>query len=447
MALRNYQRAAADFIQRTPKCAVWASVGTGKTLATLTAMQELLDTFEVARILVIGPPRVVREVWPDEIREWKFRFTHTQLTGSVAERKARLQWKMPEVTFITFDLMRWLKDQFKGKPPPWDMIVIDESSAVAEPSTLRWKAVMPFCMAARRVVELTGTPASNSLQKLWGQMFLLDRGAALGATYGRFINTFFSTNEYTMKTEVKPGMDKTIHRLVAPLVLRIDGADYLDLPPTITSAIKVHLTQAERNQYARLEEEFLIQLETGGTIAASSAGTLSIKLRSFANGAPYDGEHTWHKVHDHKLDALEQLLEELGDEPLLLFYQFISDAERIQQRFPFARRLDDKGAREDFKADKVRLLIAHPASGGHGLNIHTGTAKHTAYFSLPWSLEQYDQSAGRLNGARAKTTSYIHHIICANTIEERISLVLQEKRRTQNDLLAAVKRPLTEDVA
>jgi SNF2 family DNA or RNA helicase len=292
-------------------------------------------------------------------------------------------------------------------------------------------------------VQLTGTPASNGLMKLWGQMFLLDRGEALGRTKGRFLATFFEQNPYTQRYELKKGMEGAIHRKVAPLVLRVDAADHMDMPPTITSNIKVHLTPKLMGQYKRFETDFLIKLESGGVFAAANAASLSGRLRQYCNGALYDTEHDWHVVHDLKLDALEDLLVSLDGEPLLLFYQFVSDGDRIQARFPQAVRLDDKDAMPRWRRGEVSLLIAHPASGGHGINIASGP-KHTCYYGLPWSLELYDQSFGRLNGARAKTTSYVHHIIVSGTVEEHMSAVLQEKARTQADLLQAVKRPLTQ---
>lgn len=174
---------------------------------------------------------------------------------------------------------------------------------------------------------------------------------------------------------------------------------------------------------------------------------LAHNCRQYVNGQVYDEYSNWHKIHDLKLDALAELLDALDGEPLLLFYQFVSDGERIKHRFPFAKRLDDKGALAAWERNEVPLLIAHPASGGHGLNIHKGGAKHTAYYGLPWSLDLMIQSEGRLNGARAKTTSYVHYIIASGTIEEKMVRVLSEKSRTQADLLSAVKRRDTPRVA
>lgn len=433
-----------DFAKTHPKCAWWCSVGGGKTASALHLIQELADEFDIAHVLIVGPGRVIRDVWPDEIADWKLKLPYVHLTGTPDERSAILRKRLPLITFITPDLVPWLRQQYTNKTPPFDFVVIDESSMFAEATTRRWKALNPFCQVARRVVQLTGTPATNGLLKLWAQMFLLDRGEALGRTKGRFLATFFEQNQYTQRYELKKGMDGTIHRLVAPMVLRVDAADHMNMPATIVSNIKVHLPSKLMMQYKQFETEFLIKLESGGVFAAANAAALSGRLRQYCNGALYDSEHEWHAIHDLKLDALEDLLAALSGEPLLLFYQFISDGERIKARFPQAVRLDDKGAHDRWKRNELPLLIAHPASGGFGLNIHQGGAKHTAYVGLPWSLDIYDQSAGRLNGARAKTTSYIHHIIAAGTIEERMSLVLQEKARTQADLLTAVKRPLTQ---
>ena len=443
-SLYAHQRAIANFIKTTPKSAIWASVGSGKSRAVLTALVELFDDFEIDHVLIVGPGRVIRDVWPDEIAQWRMPLTFMHLTGSPGQREALLRSRnIPQITFITPDLLPWLRMRYVKTLPPWSTLVLDEASLFAESSTRRWKALNPFCQVARRVVQLTGTPASNGLVKLWAQMFLLDRGEALGRTKSRFLATFFEQNPYTQKYELRKGMEKSIHRLVAPLVLRVDAADHMDMPPTITSAIKVHLPEKLKTQYKRFETDFLLKLENGGVFAAANAASLSGRLRQFCSGALYDEQHDWHPVHDLKLDALEDLLTALDGEPLLLFYQFVSDAERIQARFKQAVRLDDKGAMGRWLKNEVPLLIAHPASGGHGLNLQHGGAKHTCYYGLPWSLELYDQSFGRLNGARAKTTSYVHHIICAGTIEEQMSVVLGEKARTQADLLNAVKRPLT----
>ena len=443
MILYPHQQTMSDFIVDTPKCAVWASVGSGKTGGTLHALKRLLDTFEVAHILIVGPKRVVADVWPDEIADWGLKLSYVHLTGGPADRITILRQKrLPEITFITPDLMPWLRQRFKDKTPPWTAIVVDESSMFGESSTQRFRGINPFCQFARRVVELTGTPASNGLTKLWSQMFLLDRGAALGTTLGNFRSTYFTQNIYTTKFELRPGMDKAIHKRVTPLVLRIDAADHMTLPETMSSTIKIHLPPALMQKYRQFEEEFLYKLANGGVLAASNAGAISGKCRQLCAGAIYDEHHNWHHVHDLKLDALDELLTALDGEPLLLFYQFVSDAERIKARFSFAKRLDDPGALDAWRKGEVRMLIAHPGSGGHGLNIHQGGAKHTAYFGIDWSLERMDQSAGRLNGARAKETSYIHYIIAAGTIEEKMVRVLSEKSRTQADLLAAVKRPI-----
>lgn len=452
MKLRDCQVEMREFIVAHPKCALWADVGLGKSAGTLFGLLDLFNTLEIGKVLIVGPKRVVAEVWPDEIAAWALRkkLSYTHLTGSPTERKAILAGKLPDITFITRDLIvgrdgkrktEGLLEHFRSTrtAPPWDTIVIDESSSFAEAGSKRWKAMNVFCLTASRVIQLTGTPASGSLMKLWGQMFLLDQGKALGRTITGYRNTFFDFNPYSNKYELKPGMDKTIHRLVAPYVLRIDAQDYLDMPPTLYNSVKVHLPTALHEQYKHFEREFLLKLESGGVLAANNAGTLSGKLRQFCNGAVYNDLHQYHTIHDLKLDALAELLEELDGEPCLLYYQFVSDLKRIQARFPAARVLDYPGALDGWRKGEVPLLIAHPLSAAHGLNIHQGGAKHTVYFGLPWSLEQYDQSFGRLNGARAKETSFVHHILCVGTIEQRIAETLQLKARTQHDLLLAVK--------
>lgn len=443
-ALRAYQERMAQFVVDKKRTACWVDVGLGKTLATLTAIKR--HSWLVGRVLVVAPKRVAAMTWPDEIRKWfDGELTYRAYTGDAKERRRfRNESGDEDITIISTEalvsLVKEHEDDWREKLP-WNWVIFDESSqykSAGRNGSARFKAALFVARRAEYVTELTGTPATNGLADLYGQMFLLDDGEALGRTLTAFRNTFFDYSEYSRQYTLKKGMDKLIHRKCQPYVLALEAKDYVDLPEVVYNDILVHLPEDLREQYERLEEEFLIELEQT-EIPVMSAAALSMKTRQLCAGFCYDESGKARYVHELKMDALEMLLDALDGEPLLLGYQFRAEWDMVKRRFPFAESADNEHVFDRWRKRKVRLLCGHPASIGHGLNIADGGC-NTLWLSETWSLEHIRQFEGRLGGARGVGKKpVVHRILVADSIEERVAAARVAKEATMHDLIQAVK--------
>jgi SNF2 family DNA or RNA helicase len=439
--LHAYQAQAVDFIKNTPGCALWLDMGLGKTVSTLTAIADLTASKEVKRALIIGPLRVALSTWPNEIKLWRHlkHLEVNQLAGVSAKvREARAQCLDFELTIINREMVPWLV-QFWGQKWPYDMVVIDESSAFKSTQAKRWRALRSVLPKIKRVVELTATPAANNLIDIWPQIYLMDRGERLGKTKGIFLEKFCRQvgNPQWNQWEIKPERREALYRAVADVTLRMKAEDYLDVPDRIDSVTKITLAKSTHGQYLTLQSDFILQLEAG-EITAVNAAVQANKLLQLCNGAMYLDEGGWEVVHDEKIEALKELAEQT-DEPILVAYQFKSDLERLKEAFPKAVALDKDPATIDrWNAGKIPMLLAHPASAGHGLNLQKG-GRTIVWFGLPWSLELYAQFNGRLHRQGQDKPVLVYHLLAAGTVDDAVYATLAKKDATQNDLLEAVK--------
>ena len=436
--LHGYQEGAVDFIKTNPRCALWLDMGLGKTVATTTAIADLINYFEASRVLVIAPLRVAVHVWPQEIEAWEHtRHLSARVIRGTATKRLLQASIRDDIHIINRELVEWLVEA-TGDKWPYDMVVIDESSSFKSHSTRRFRALRKVIPRCDRIVELTGTPISNGYLDAWSQFFLLDQGCRLGRTYTAYRDRFFKKGDYMGFTwTLRPGADKKIQSLVRDLVLRMSSEDYLKLPDVISNRIRVELTPSERAQYRELEKEFLLKLDEAD-IEAFSAAALSNKLLQFCNGAVYDAEKKTNKIHDHKLDALQSVVEEHPDENLLVAYSYRSDRDRILAKYPNAVDIKDDGAIDKWNAGKIQMLVAHPASAGHGLNLQHG-GHIIVWFGLNWSLELYQQFNARLDRQGQTKPVFIHHIVTEDAIDETVLAAVREKDVTQKQLLEAVK--------
>ena len=438
-----YQRYAAQFILDHPAAAVFLDCGLGKTVITLTAIRELLhDSFAVRRVLIIAPLRVARDTWPSEIRKWDHLsdLTYAVAVGNTAKRLAALRQKA-EITIINRENVDWL---VKNNTFDFDMVVVDELSAFKSHRTRRFKALMKVRPMVSRIVGLTGTPSSNGLMDLWAEFRLLDMGKRLGRFLTHYRERYFLPDKrnaqmvFTYKP--RPGADGTLYEAIGDITISMKSGDYLRLPELVTNVVRVEMNEQERRIYERLKKDMAAEID-GKEIDAMNAAALSGKLLQMAAGAVYDGEGQAVRLHDRKLDALEDLVESANGRPVLIAYWFRHDIERIRKRFPGARELRQEADIADWNAGKISIGLIHPASAGHGLNLQDGGSM-LIWFSLTWSLELNQQTNARLWRQGQKHTVTIHYLVMKDSIDESVMAALSRKDKVQEALMSAVKAEL-----
>ena len=429
--LHPYQTKAVDFILNTKKCAVFLDMGLGKTVITLTAISKLLNEFSISKILIVGPLRVVNNVWHNEIQKWehlKF-ITYSIVTGNEKERLEALN-KDVDVYLINRENIQWLYNHCIK----WDMIVLDESSSFKNFSTKRFKAIKKF--KYDYIVALTGTPSPNGLLDLWAQIYLIDKGERLGRCMSIYKDRYFFC-DYS-GYNYSPIYPPTIFNAISDITLSMKIDDYIQLPDKIEITTKVKLPYFHLRTYNEIRKEFIANIDNK-EITVSNAAVLSNKLLQFCNGAIYDENKNIIEIHDIKLDALEDLIEDNPDENILIAYNYNSDLIRLQKRFKHAILMDKDGKNIDlWNEGKIKLLLCHPASSGKGLNLQQG-GHIIIWFSLTWNLEDYLQFNARLHRIGQSKPVIINHIIVENCIDEIIMKVLSNKDKNQNTLLNALK--------
>lgn len=437
----KYQEYATDFIVNNEISAILLSMGLGKSIITLTAIDELmLNRFDVAKILIIGPIRVVTSTWPNEIKKWehlKF-LNYSVVVGSEKERLSALN-KPSHIYLINRENVDWLINK-SGYKFDFDMLVIDEMSSFKSYQSKRVKSLLKVRPKIKRIVGLTGTPSSNGLIDLWAQFKILDLGKRLGRFISHYRNKYFIPDKrngmviYSYKPQ--ENAEERIYEAISDITISMKSSDYLELPELVVNNIIVELNKEEKEKYNVLRKEMFIKIKDV-EIDASNAASLSNKLLQMASGAVYDENKVSHKIHDKKLDALEDLIESANGKSVLVAYWFKSDLERISKRFDVIEIKTDKDIK-DWNKGKIPVALIHPASAGHGLNLQEG-GSILIWFSLTWSLELYQQTNARLHRQGQKETVTIHHIITKGTIDEDVIKSLKKKDKIQEQLINAVK--------
>ena len=439
----NYQKYAVEYIKSHPVAAILLDMGLGKTVISLTAMADLLfDSFEVHKILVIGPLRVARDSWPMEVAKWEHlkHLTYAVAIGTLAERKAALAMNA-DITIINRENIQWLVESGNFD---YDMVVIDELSSFKNHTAKRFKALMKVRPKVKRIVGLTGTPSSNGLMDLWSEFRLLDMGERLGKFITRYRECYFMPDkrnaQQVFSYKPREGAEEEIYRRISDITISMKCTDHLTMPELISTQYEVVLSDDERKQYERLKSELVMTL-SDEEITVPNAAALTNKLSQLANGAIYDDTKNIVEFHDRKLDALEDIIESANGNPLLVAYWFKHDLERIRKRFD-VREIKTSKDITDWNAGKIPVALIHPASAGHGLNLQSGGST-LVWFGLTWSLELYQQTNARLwRQGQTSGTVVIQHIIAKGTIDERVLKALSKKELTQNALIDAVKADL-----
>ena len=437
--LHPYQNKAVDFILNERRCMLALEMGLGKSVSTLTAISDMLDGFTANKVLVIAPLRVANSVWAQETRLWAH-LNHLRVsvcTGPEKARRAALSVDA-DVYVINRENVPWLVQNY-GTNWPFDTVVVDESSSFKNASAKRFKALRKVMPNIESMVLLTGTPSPNGLLDLWAQMYLIDYGERLGRTLTGYKHRFFEADYWGRKFEPRIGADQKIHALLADKVIHMSAEDYLDMPDRIDLVETVSLGKAEAG-YKDFERTMLAELDDGKEVEAATAAVLANKLMQYANGAIYTDAHkNWSETHSAKLDALAEIVEDNPSETILVAYNYASDLERLRKRFPDARVLDKKQETIDaWNRGEIQMLLAHPASAGHGLNLQKGGAL-CVWFGLNWSLELYQQFNARLHRQGQDRPVRVVHIVGEDTIDQRVIDVLRDKDATQKNLLNALK--------
>ena len=438
--LHKYQERAVDFILKQERCMLALEMGLGKSVSTLTAISDMLDGFTANKVLVIAPLRVANSVWAQETRLWEH-LRHLRVSVATGSNKARREALSldADIYVINRENVPWLVENY-GRRWDFDVVVIDESSSFKNSQSKRFKALRKMLPNIDSVILLTGTPSPNGLLDLWAQMYLVDYGERLGRTLTGYKQRFFELDYWGRKFEPRKGSEEQIHALLADKIIHMSADDYLDMPDRIDLSVRVALPPKADEGYKEFERTMLAELEDGEEVEAATAAVLANKLMQYANGALYtDPNGNWSETHAAKLDALSEIVEDNEGETILVAYNYKSDLARLLKRFPQAKLLDKRQETIDaWNRGDIPMLLAHPASAGHGLNLQKGGAL-CVWFGLNWSLELYQQFNARLHRQGQTRPVRVVHILAENTIDERVMGVLGNKNATQKNLLNALK--------
>lgn len=439
-----YQQYAIQHIETHKEAALFLDMGLGKTVIALSAIWDLaFDFFEVSKVLVVAPLRVARDTWPAEIEKWEHLkyMTYSVVVGTEEERRQALL-KKALVYIINRENVDWLVSK-SGVPFRFDMVVIDELSSFKSHTSKRFKSLLKVRPQVKRIVGLTGTPSGNGLMDLWAEFRLLDMGKRLGRYISHYREAFFEPDKrnqmMVFSYKPRPGAAKEIYQLIGDMTISMKSLDFLPMPKLIMNEVHVKLSPAERKVYDELRKKMALSIE-GKEIDAANAAALSGKLLQMSNGAVYDDDHKPIRIHDRKLDALEDLVEAANGKPILIAYWFKHDLARMKERLSIREIRFSKDI-TDWNEGKIPVAAIHPASAGHGLNLQAGGSV-LIWFGLTWSLELYQQTNARLWRQGQKNMVIIHHIVTKGTIDEQVMRALKRKDRTQEALIDAVKANL-----
>ena len=420
----------------------------GKTVTTLTAIRELkYNRFAVRRVLVIAPKKVAEGTWTREKDKWD----HTRILrvspvlGSQAKRIRALNTPA-DLYIINRENVCWLVDYYRNSWP-FDMVVVDESSSFKSHSAKRFKALAGVSGKIDRMVELTGTPSPNGLEDLWSQVYLLDGGERLGKRYTQFRERYFQPDRrgadgMVYSYAAKPGTEQSILDKISDICISMKAEDYLQLPDITYHEIPVELDAKAEKTYRELERKMVLELPEEEEISVTSAAALSNKLLQLANGAVYDEDRSVHEVHGCKIEAFLELVESLQGKPVLVFYNFQHDRERILKALSGSglrvRELKTTRDEDDWNAGLIDILLTHPASSAYGLNLQQG-GNHVVWFGLTWNYELYTQANKRLHRQGQTEKVIIHHLVCTGTRDEDVMRALEKKDDVQNWVMESLK--------
>ncbi len=441
----KYQKIAIDHAMNNERCGLFLDMGLGKTVSTLTVIDKLIyEEFEVEKVLVIAPLRVAEDTWSTEVEKWEHtkHLKISKVLGSVSQRRKALA-READIYIINRENVTWLVNELSGFGEGWffDLIVIDELSSFKAHNSKRFKSLKQFIPRSKRVIGLTGTPSPNGLLDLWAQMYLLDSGERLGKTITAYRDKYFKPDKRNghIVFNYKPKLEteRKVQDQIKDICISMTAEDWLDMPERIDNKVEIKFDEKERRLYDDFErEQYMTLME--GEVTAMTAAVLTNKLLQFCNGAMYLDNGDTECISDKKIKALEEIIDTANGKPILCFYSYRSDLARIKEKFKFAETLENSETIERWNKGEIQLLLTHPQSAGHGLNLQYG-GNICVWYGLTWSLELYQQANARLYRQGQSESVIIHHLVTKDTVEERVLSRLQEKKEVQDDLIDYLK--------
>lgn len=443
--LHAYQRTAVEHIKEHPESALFLDMGLGKTVSTLTAIVDLINFFEVSKVLIVAPKRVAEMTWGDEVENWRHLngLRVSVIKGTARQREAAARADA-DIYTVSRDNLVWLLQMWGGSKVPYDMMVLDELSSFKNHQSKRFKAAKIIRRSCNRVVGLTGTPAPNGLIDLWAQMYLVDGGVRLGKTITDYRANYFRPGAQNggiiYEYKPLPTTENVLSEKIADITLSMKALEFLDMPELTYINNYVELSPKVKKQYDKFEEDQVLQLMQEEEITALSAAALSNKLLQFAGGAIYDADRQVHGVHNEKLETLVEMIEAANGSPVLVAYNFQHEKARILEALKGfgAEALEGVDSVRRWNNGEIPVLVTHPASAGHGLNMQKG-GNRIIWFGVTWSLELYQQFNARLWRQGQRNGVFVHHIVTRGTIDEKVIAALNGKAATQDGLMSTVK--------
>lgn len=441
--LDNYQIDAVDFIHKIQKCGIFGEMGSGKTLISLTAAQQMLDDFHIRRVLVIAPKIVANHQWTTELAKYDHlsHITHSVATGSPSQRLKALM-DDSDIHIINRENIVWLRNQGIWR---WDMVIVDESTSFKSHNSKRSLALRQMIKPAKSVVLLTGTPQPNSITDLWAQMMLVDGGERLEHFITHFRQKYMRKNPYGYNWEVKQGSNEKIARLISDITLTLYDKRKEDVVECTSSIEYVNFDHDLMKRYKSFKNNYMLQIDNKTQIEMPIMGAIVNKLLQYSNGAVYDQNRAIHNIHDLKIKKLKEIMDAHPNDNFLIGYTFKHDLYRIMSAFPEAR-IFSKNNREldEWNEGKIKMLVVHPKSAGHGLNFQKG-GRILIWFGLNWSLELYQQFNARLHRRGQTKRVKIIHILTKGTADEHVLDVLTHKSKNQRRLINHLRNDLITD--
>lgn len=439
------------FLRKHKRCCLFLDMGLGKTVVSLTVVQELIDDFRVERVLVIAPLRVAEDTWSRECNKWDHlkELRVSKVLGTAKQRKKALGTPA-DIYVINRENIPWLVECC-GEKFNFDMVIIDELSSFKNPQAKRFRMLRRVIGFCDYVWGLTGTPASNGYMDLWSEMFLIDSGERLGTTLGKYRASYFHAGSHSghivYEWKLNFGSKGKIDKKLSDICLSMSKEDWLELPPITYNEVRVRMSESERKTYNQFQKDKVLPLLEGGlstidnyssAVVGDTAAVISGKLLQLANGSVYDDDKGVFHLHDRKLDALQEIVDSSQGQSLLVFYSYKHDLSRILHSFPDAVALKGSSEIDRWNNGEIPMLLCHPASAAYGINLQEGS-HIIVWFGLPWSLELYQQANARLYRQGQEYPVIVHHIITDDTLDDRVLSALQSKDATQRSLLDALK--------
>ena len=444
--LHPYQLKAVDHILKVPYCGLFLDMGLGKTVSTLTAVNVLLySELDIYSAVVVAPKRVAESVWSTEVEKWPH-LNHIKISKVIGTEKQRLKAMSTEADMYTLgrDNTEWFFNNISKSKRPIDMLIIDESSSFKNQSSKRFKALRKKLHLFKRVVILTGTPTPNGLLDLWPQIYLLDKGQRLGNTVTAYRNAYFTpgkrNGDIIYSWNLRPEAESQIQNMISDICISMKAEDYLDLPVRVDNEILINLDRPVLKKYRELENQLLFEIEGLYDISSPTAATLRNKLLQFCNGAVYDTDRKWHEIHSHKLDVCEEIIDNANGKPVLVAYSYQHDLSRLLLKLKKYDpvKFNSEAHITQWNNGEIRVMLMHPASAGHGLNLQAG-GNIIVWFGLPDSLELYQQFNARLHRQGQKCSVIINHLLIKDTVETEVVKALIGKANVQDSLIKALK--------